>query len=275
MSISVRTNVSSLAAQSNLARTSGDLSKSISRLSSGLRVQSAADDAAGLAISEDFKASIRSLGQAKRNANDGVSLIQTAEGALKEVSGLLSRMRELSVQSRNGTVNTSQRGYLNDEFDTLRSEIDRIVNTTEFNGVSLLDGDQAGGLSFQVGIGTSGDDRLTISIATSSSSALGISAQTISSTSGADSAISALDTAIERVSTRRAGLGAMQNRLSTTMSNLETYSTNLSAANSRIVDVDVAEETANLTKNQILMQAGTAMLAQANQGPQAALSLLG
>lgn len=275
MSLSVRTNVSSLAAQSNLSRTSGELSKSISRLSSGLRVQSAADDAAGLAISEDFKASIRSLDQAKRNANDGVSLIQTAEGGLKEVSGLLSRMRELSVQSRNGTVNTSQRGYLNDEFDTLRSEIDRIVNTTEFNGVSLLDGDQAAGLAFQVGIGTSNDDRLTISIATASSSALGISAETISSTAGADAAITALDTAIERVSTRRAGLGAMQNRLSTTMSNLETYSTNLSAANSRIVDVDVAEETANLTKSQILMQAGTAMLAQANQGPQAALSLLG
>lgn len=274
MSISVRTNVSSLTAQTNLGRTSADLSKSISRLSSGLRVQSAADDAAGLAISEDFKASIRSLNQAKRNANDGVSLIQTAEGSLKEVSGLLTRMRELSVQARNGTVNTTQRGYLNDEFGQLRSEIDRIVNTTEFNGVSLLDGDQATGLAFQVGTGVSNDDRLTISIATSSSSALGISASTLSSTSGADSAITALDTAIERVSTRRAGLGAMQNRLATTMSNLETYSTNLSAANSRIVDVDVAEETANLTKNQILMQAGTAMLAQANQGPQSALSLL-
>lgn len=274
MALSVRTNVSSLTAQSNLSRTSADLAKSISRLSSGLRVESAADDAAGLAISEDFKASIRSLNQARRNANDGVSLVQTADGSLKEVSGLLTRMRELSVQSRNGTVNSTQRGYLNDEFDTLRSEIDRIVNTTEFNGVSLLDGDQAAGLAFQVGIGTSTDDRLTISIATSSASALGLGASTISTTGGADTAIAALDTAIERVSTRRAGLGAMQNRLATTMSNLETYSTNLSAANSRIVDVDVAEETAMLTKNQILMQAGTAMLAQANQGPSMALSLL-
>jgi flagellin len=274
MALSVRTNVSSLTAQSNLSRTSADLAKSISRLSSGLRVESAADDAAGLAISEDFKASIRSLNQARRNANDGVSLVQTADGSLKEVSGLLTRMRELSVQSRNGTVNSTQRGYLNDEFDTLRSEIDRIVNTTEFNGVSLLDGDQAAGLAFQVGIGTSNDDRLTISIATSSASALGLGASTISTTGGADTAIAALDTAIERVSTRRAGLGAMQNRLATTMSNLETYSTNLSAANSRIVDVDVAEETAMLTKNQILMQAGTAMLAQANQGPSMALSLL-
>jgi flagellin len=275
MALSVRTNTSSLMAQSNLGKTSADLAKSISRMSSGLRVETAADDAAGLAISEDFKASIRSLNQAKRNANDGVSLIQTADGSLKEVSGLLSRMRELSVQSRNGTVNTSQRGYLNDEFDTLRSEIDRIVNTTEFNGVSLLDGDQAAGLSFQIGINTTTDDRLTISIATSSASALGIGASTISSTAGADAAITALDTAIQGISTRRAGLGAMQNRLATTMSNIETYSTNLSAANSRIVDVDVAEESANLTKNQILMQAGTAMLAQANQAPQSALQLLG
>lgn len=274
MALSVRTNVSSLTAQSNLGRTSADLAKSISRLSSGLRVESAADDAAGLAISEDFKASIRSLNQARRNANDGVSLVQTAEGSLKEVGGLLTRMRELSVQSRNGTVNTSQRGFLNDEFDTLRSEIDRIVGTTEFNGIDLLDGDQAAGLAFQVGIDTSSNDRLTISIATSNAAALGISASTISTTAGSDAAMAALDTAIERVSTRRAGLGAMQNRLATTMSNLETYSTNLSAANSRIVDVDVAEETAMLTKNQILMQAGTAMLAQANQGPSMALSLL-
>jgi flagellin len=274
MAISVLTNTSSLTAQSNLGRTQAALSKSISHLSSGLRIETAADDAAGLAISEDFKSSIRSLDQARRNANDGVSLIQTADGSLKEASGLLTRMRELSVQSRNGTVNTGQRGYLNDEFGQLRSELDRIVNTTEFNGVSLLDGDQAAGLAFQIGTGTTSDDRLTVSIATSSASALGIAASTISSTSGADSAIAALDLAIEGISTRRAGLGAMQNRLSTTMSNLETYSSNLTAANSRIVDVDIAEETANLTKSQILMQAGTAMLAQANQGPQMALRLL-
>ena len=274
MSISVRTNVSALMAQGNLAKTSSDLSKSISRLSSGLRVQSAADDAAGLAISEDFKASIRSLNQAKRNANDGVSLIQTADGSLKEVSGLLTRMRELSIQSRNGSNNTTQRGYLQDEFDQLRSEIDRIANTTEFNGLTLLDGDQASGLSFQVGMGTTTDDRLTISIADSGASALGLTSSTISTTGGADTAIADLDDAIADISSRRASLGSMQNRLTTTMSNLETYSTNLSAANSRIVDVDIAEETANLTKNQILMQAGTAMLAQANQGPQVALSLL-
>lgn len=272
--ISVRTNVGSLNAQANLSKSSAAQQKSMSRLSSGLRIQSAADDAAGLAISESFKASIRSLDQARRNANDGVSLIQTADGAYKEASGLLTRMRELSVQSRNGTLNDEQRGFLNDEFSELRSELDRIVGTTEFNGVNLINGDQAGGLSFQVGQNTSTNDRLTISIATSSASALGINASTISTTAGSDAAIAALDTAIEGVSTRRASLGAMQNRLTTTMSNLETYSANLSSANSRIVDVDVASETAEMTKNQILVQAGVSMLAQANQGPSVALSLL-
>lgn len=273
--ISVRTNVSSLVSQSNLQNNNARLSKSLSRLSSGLRVQSAADDAAGLAISEDFKAKIRSLQQAKRNANDGVSLAQTADGALKEVAGLLNRMRELSVQSRNGTVNDSQRTFLNDEFGELKSEIDRIVATTEFNGVNLIDGSQAAGVQFQVGAGTSANDRLTLSIATSNTSALSLTTKSISTTAGADTAISALDTAIERISTRRAGIGAMQNRLQVTMSNIDSYASNLSAANSRIVDVDVAMETAELTKNNILVQAGASMLAQANQAPQLALSLLG
>ena len=272
--ISVKTNVTSLLAQSNLSAAATRQSQSMTRLSSGLRIQSAADDAAGLAISEDFKANIRSLEQAKRNANDGVSLIQTADGSLKEVSGLLVRMRELAVQSRNGTNNTTQRGFLDDEFQQLRSEIDRITATTEFNGITLLDGSQSGGIVFQVGIGTTNDDRLTLSIATTSASALGLGTAQISSTAGVDAAIAAIDTAIEGVSTRRAAIGAMQNRLQVTMSNLETYSTNLSAANSRIVDVDVASETAELTKNNILLQAGSAMLAQANQGPQIALSLL-
>lgn len=272
--LSVRTNVSSLAAQSNLAGATAGLADNIARLSSGLRVRSAADDAAGLAISEDFKANIRSLAQAKRNANDGVSLAQTADGSLGEVGNLLRRMRELAVQSRNGTNNTTQRGYLDDEFQQLKSEIDRIVTTTEFNGISLLDGSQSGGIEFQVGAGTSNDDRLTLSIATTSASALGISASVVSSTSGSDAAITAIDGAIQAVSTRRAAIGSMQNRLAVTMSNLDTYGTNLSAANSRIVDVDVAKETAELTKHNILVQAGTAMLAQANQGPQSALSLL-
>jgi flagellin len=273
--ISVRTNVTSLVAQSNLATSNAKLADSLGRMSSGLRVRSAADDAAGLAISEEFKASIRSPHQAKRNANDGVSLSQVADGALKEVHGLLNRMRELATQARNGTYNGTQRGFLNDEFVELRSEIDRIVATTEFNGISLIDGSQAAGVAFQVGIGTSGNDRLTLSLATSSASALGIAASTVSTTGAADTAIAAIDTAIERVSTRRAGVGAMQNRLQVTMSNLDSYASNLSAANSRIVDVDIAAETAEMTKHNILVQAGAAMLAQANASPQIALSLIG
>jgi flagellin len=272
--LSVLTNTSSLAAQRNLASASSGLAQNVARLSSGLRVRSAADDAAGLAISEQFKSNIRGLAQAKRNANDGVSLAQTADGSLSEVGGMLNRMRELAVQSRNGTNNTTQRGFLDDEFQQLRSEIDRITATTEFNGITLLDGSQSGGIVFQVGIGTTGDDRLTLSIATTSASALGLGTAQISSTAGVDLAIAAIDTAIEGVSTRRAAIGAMQNRLQVTMSNLDTYGTNLSAANSRIVDVDVAKETAEMTKHSILVQAGTAMLAQANQGPQAALRLL-
>ncbi|MEE9384452.1 MAG: flagellin [Nannocystaceae bacterium] len=272
--ITVRTNVSSLIAQRNLSHNNALLSDSLSRLSSGLRVRSAADDAAGLAISEDFKAKIRSLGQAKRNANDGVSLAQTADGSLNEVGALLVRMRELAVQARNGTVNTTQKGFLDDEFQELKSEIDRIVNTTEFNGVNLIDGAQAGGISFQVGVGTTADDRLTLSIATASTTALSINASTIGGDTAADSAIARLDSAIVAISTRRAAIGAMQNRLTVTISNIDTYSTNLESAKSRIVDVDVAKETARMTKQQVLVQAGAAMLAQANQSPQVALSLL-
>ncbi len=275
MAISVLTNTTSMFAQQNLGKSQEALSNNLSRLSSGLRVRSAADDAAGLAISEDFKAKIRSLNQAKRNANDGVSLAQTADGALKEVGGMLNRMRELSVQARNGTVNATQKGYLNDEFQELKSEMDRIVATTEFNGVQLLDGSQAGGIAFQIGAGTSANDRLTLSIATTSSAALSLSATSITSAGVADDAIAKLDSAIQAISSRRANIGSMQNRLTVTMSNLDTYATNLSSANSRIVDVDVAAETADMTKNNILQQAGVSMLAQANQGPQIALSLLG
>lgn len=272
--ITVLTNVTSLIAQQNLNKNNASLTKSLSRLSSGLRVRSAADDAAGLAISEDFKAKIRSLGQAKRNANDGVSLAQTADGSLGEVGALLVRMRELAVQARNGTINSTQRGYLDDEFQELKSEIDRIVGTTEFNGVNLINGDQAGGISFQVGVGTTANDRLTLSIATTSTAALSISASTIGGVTAADSAIAKLDSAIEAVSTRRAAIGAMQNRLTVTISNIDTYTTNLDAAKSRIIDVDVAAETSRLTRQQVLVQAGAAMLAQANQSPQVALSLL-
>ncbi len=272
--LTINTNLAALTAQRNFARSNFALSESYSKLSSGLRVRSAADDAAGLAISEDFKSKIRSLAQAKRNANDGVSLIQTADGALKEVSGMLGRMRELAVQAKNGTLNTTQRGYLDDEFNQLSSEIDRIVNTTEFNGVKLIDGTQVAGVTFQVGVGNAASDTITVSIATSTAAALGIGSDTLTTATAAGSAISNLDTAISAVSTRRAALGAVQNRLQVAMSNVDTYRTNLTAANSRIVDVDVASETATMTRNNILVQAGAAMLAQANQAPQVALSLL-
>jgi flagellin len=275
MAITINTNVGSLTSQANLNGATSGLMDSMSRLSSGLRVRSAADDAAGLAISEEFKSRIRSLDQASRNANDGVSLAQTADGALKEMGGMLTRMRELGIQSRNGTLNTTQRGYLNDEFAQLKSEISRIASTTEFNGVNLLGGANSGqGIAFQIGAGTSSNDRLSLTIATTSTTTLSIASSSISTTSTADAAIANLDTAIQGISQRRAKIGAMQNRLQVTMSNLTTYSTNLQAANSRIVDVDVASETARLTRQQILVQAGASMLAQANQGPQIALSLL-
>ena len=273
--ISVLTNTTSLYAQSNLSKSNTSLSDNLGRLSSGLRVRSAADDAAGLAISEDFKAKIRGLSQAKRNANDGVSLAQTADGALKEMSGMLNRMRELAVQSATGTINDEQRGYLNDEFSQLKEEVDRLAATTEFNGINLLNGDSATGIDFQVGAGNTANDRLTLSLATATASALAINDNGISAASKALSAISALDSAITAISSKRGTIGAMQNRLSVTISNLSTYGTNLAAANSRIVDVDVASETAMLSKNQILVQAGASMLAQANQAPQVALSLIG
>ncbi len=272
--LTVNTNLAALEAQTNFNRANAALSENYSKLSSGLRVRSAADDAAGLAISESFKAKIRSLEQARRNANDGVSLIQVADGALKEVSSMLGRMRELAVQARNGTLNDDQRKYLNDEFSELRAEIDRVVATTEFNGVQLIDGSQAGGITFQVGAGNTTNDTITVSILTSTSTALGFNGDTISTFAGAGTAIANLDSAIKDISSRRATLGATQNRLQVTMSNLETYRTNLAAANSRIVDVDVAAETADMTRNNILVQAGAAMLAQANQAPQVALNLL-
>ena len=189
---------------------------------------------------------------------------------------MLNRMRELAVQSATGTVNATQRGYLDDEFTQLRSEIDRLAATTEFNGINLIDGSLASGVTFQVGSGNTPNDQLTLALSAVSSGAAGlnISANSLGTASAALNAMSSIDLAIGTISSRRGTIGAMQNRLSVTMSNLETYSTNLEAANSRIVDVDVASETAQLTKQQILVQAGASMLAQANQGPQIALALL-
>ncbi len=272
--MSVVTNVKSLNAQRNLSATQKRLGQNFGRLSSGLRINRAGDDAAGLAISEDMKADIRSFRQAERNANDGVSMLQTAEGAMNEVSGILTRMRELAVQSATDTVDDTQRGYLNTEFDALKDEIDRISAVTEFNGKTLLDG-TATGVDFQVGVNNSSNDRISFDFADVGTDTIGLSATGVASKGAAQSAIDDIDSAIQTMSSNRAGIGATENRLQVTIANLGSARENISAANSRIRDVDVAEETAAMTRNNILQQAGVSVLAQANQLPSMALSLLG
>ena len=276
MGFSVLTNVASLSAQRNLSQTQNRLSANISRLSSGKRINRSSDDAAGLAISSKMNAHLRGLAQAKRNAYDGVSLIQTAEGALSEMNTLLTRMRELAVQAATGgTLVTSDRSALDQEFQALESEIDRIVNVTTYNGQTLLNGAMSSGVSFQVGILNTSNDRISLTLSTSLSSSLGTATSSLTTASQAQLAITAMDTAIQNVASRRNNLGALQNRLEVTISNLGTIHENLSAANSRIEDVDVAAETAAMSQNQILMQAGVSVLGQANQMPSMVLSLLG
>jgi flagellin len=275
MSSGVR-NLSALTAQRHLSKTQSRLNQNIARLSSGLRINRAADDASGLAISDQLRTQVKGLSQASRNANDGISLIQTAEGALNEVFGVLNRMRELSVQAANeGTMDTTQRGYLAQEFDLLESELDRIVNVTEYNGQKLIDGSVSTGVSFQVGMRNTGNDRISVSLASVTGTQLGMNDEALSTSTGAQKAIAAIDLAIQTINTQRGTLGATQNRLEMTISNLGSMRENLQAADSRIRDVDVAEETAAMSRNQILSQAGTSVLAQANQLPQSALSLIG
>jgi flagellin len=275
MSMTVHTNVAAFNAQTNVARAERGLSSSMGRLSSGLRINTAADDAAGLAISEKLRASVRGLAQAQRNANDGVSMLQTAEGALNESSDMLIRMRELAVQAANGTLGAGERSSLNNEFTALRDEIDRIANVTEFNGTKLIDGSLSAGVTFQVGLNASSNDRVTVSVAAATAAQVGVtSGVTISTAAAARSTLSVLDTAINAVTSRRGTLGAAQNRLVSTINNLSSSQENLAAANSRIRDADVAAESASLAKSNILMQAGVSMLAQANQLPSLALQLL-
>ncbi len=272
MAIGVKTNVSSLMAQRHLNSTNRSLAGNIAKLSSGFRINSAADDAAGLAVSEEMKAGIRSLGQASRNANDAISVIQTAEGSLGEMHNILGRMRELSVQANSDGINNDQRAHLHTEFDQLRTELTEIAERTEFNGNTLLDGTAE--FSFQVGV--NGTDTVTIEIDDAfDADGLNLDTHDLSTTAGAVAAMADIDAAITSVSGERASLGAMQNRLESKLDNLEVSRQNLEAANSRIRDVDIASEMADMTKNQILMQAGTSMLAQANSLPQTALSLLG
>ena len=277
--ISVLTNVTSLNAQRNLASTQAALATSVGRLSSGMRINSASDDAAGLGISENLSANIKSLAQAQRNANDGISMSQVAEGSMNDMQGIVSRMRELSVQSSNSTLGGNERGYIQTEFTQLSSEINRISGVTNFNGQKLLDGSASTGLTFQIGIQNTSNDRLSMSITKLTTSTLGstslhIASASLSTATNAQLAIGTFDKAIQQLSQARAKVGATQNRMTVTVSNLAVAQENLTAANSRIRDVDVAQESANLTKSQILSQAGIAVLSQANQIPQAALSLL-
>lgn len=272
--ISVLSNPVSVNAQRNVSKTQSMLASSLNHLSSGQRINSASDDAAGLAISERMKASMRSLQQASRNAQDGISAAQIADGAMDQAGGLLTRMRELAMQSANGTLGASDRTALNSEFQASLSEIARIGAVTQFNGTNLLDGTFSA--SLQVGTGTTANDTISLAIGTAFTAAgLGLTGSNVTSSANAGTALTALDTAIDTVSAARGGLGAVQNRLNVTISNLSTAYENTSAANSRIRDVDFAEETAAMTRAQILSQAGVNILSQANQLPQAALSLLG
>jgi flagellin len=279
MSISILTNVASLDAQRNLNTTQASLASSIGRLSSGMRINKASDDAAGLGISENLKADLRSLAQAQRNANDGVSMTQVAEGSMNEMTGLVTRMRELAVQSANQTLGTTERGYIQTEYKELQSEINRISAVTEFNGQKLLDGSASAGLAFQIGMQATSNDRLSMVVTKLTTSTLGsaslhVASAKLDTVTNARASLAVFDKAIEQLSTARSKVGATQNRMQVTISNLSVAHENLSAANSRIRDVDVASESSALTKAQILSQAGLAVLAQANQIPNSALSLL-
>ncbi len=262
----INTNVASLNAQRNLSESSGSLATSLQRLSSGLRINSAKDDAAGLAISERMTSQIRGLNQAARNANDGISLAQTAEGAMAEVTNNLQRIREIAVQSANATNSASDRAALDAEVQTLIAEIGRVAADTTFNGVQLLN--TAATLSFQVGA-NSGD---TVDLSTVDVS--GVISGDVTSAANATTMLGAVDTALTTVNGARADLGGAQNRFESIVRSLQTTAENLSASRSRIQDADFAAETANLTRAQILQQAGTAMLAQANAAPQNVLALL-
>ena len=276
MGLRINTNTASLNAQRTRWGTKLGLDKSMERLSSGYRINRAGDDAAGLAISENLKAQVRGLKQASRNAQDGISLVQVAEGGLNEVSSLLIRLRELSVQAASDTIGAVERQFLNVEYDQLISEIDRIADGTEFNGTQLLSG-VGSILDFQVGTRNNPEiDRISFdaSRADANSAALGVNLTSVADKASAQNALSAIDHAIVSVSAMRADFGAIQNRLSSIISNLQVSVENLASANSRIRDVDVAEETSEFTKNNILLQAGTSVLAQANQSANTALTLL-
>ncbi len=274
----INTNISALNTQRQLTKSNNALSTTMERLSSGLRVNSAKDDAAGLAIANRMTSQIRGMTVAVRNANDGISLAQTAESAMGVITDTMQRMRDLAVQAANtGAVTGSDREKLQTEFKQLNDELSRVVTNTEFNGKKIINGSLSGGVAFQVGANTAADNQISIAIANLSITLSAVTKASIgAAASGAVvlSAINVIDTAIKSIDTARAKLGAAQNRFTTTISNLQSSIENQSAAKSRIMDTDFAAETAALSRSRILQQAGTAMLSQANQSPQAVLSLL-
>lgn len=268
----VNTNIASISAQNALYESSYAMEKSIEKLSTGLRINRASDDAAGLAVSENLRAQVRGLKMSSRNAQDGISALQIGEGSLNEVSSISQRMRELAVEASTDTLTNTERGYLNQEYSQLTTEIDRIINVSEFNGEKLLNGNWAN-KTLQIGANNSTNDQMTIAITSMTSTSIGINSTSIGTASNAQSAISSLDTAIDSVSSQRSNIGAYVNRLEHTVNNLNNSNLNVQSAESQIRDVDVGEEMANFTKTQILTQTGMAMLSQANATPSYALSL--
>lgn len=278
MGLRITTNMSSITAQRHLLRSKRDLDSTLEKLASGYRINKAGDDAAGLAISEKLRSRTRGLAQAQRNANDGISLVQVAEGGLNEMQNILIRLRELGVQAASDTLGARERKYLNEEFGALKDEIDRIANGADFNGTKLLNG-TGGILDIQVNTGGEnilGVDRIIIPAfkADANLDKIGLDFTEIGTKGEAQKALATIENAIDTISGMRGDFGAIQNRLASTVENISVSIENLQAAKSRIKDVDIAEETANLTKNNILVQAGVSVLAQANNLPKAALTLL-
>jgi flagellin len=275
MGLRIYNNVEAQMAHRQLSSTNNQLSKTMERLSSGLRINRAADDAAGLAVSEEMRSQIRGMNVASRNAQDGVSMVQVADGALGGVNDMLQRVRDLSVQAANGTLTDQQRSNLDQEVQSIVAEMARVASDTEFNGVKILSGSvatAANAVTLQVG--ANGSQVIAFTIGTMSASDLGISGIAIGTAASATQAIASVDAAIRSVNSSRAAMGAIQNRLEQTISRLDLTSENLQAAESRVRDADMASEMIDFTRNQILQQSGTAMLAQANQAPQSILKLL-
>jgi flagellin len=274
MALTVRTNLSAMNAANSLSNTQNSLSNTLGRISSGMRINSAADDAAGLGVATQLTTQADSMEQAMRNANDGISIIQTAEGATSEVTNILNRMRELAVQSSSETLADGERVYINEEFDQLNQEIGRIAEVTEFNGVQLANNTTTS-IQVQVGIDNAASSQIQISLGDLRNTVLGVGALDLSSSTGAQAAITAIDTAIDTVSSQRSTLGSVQNRLDSSLNSSTNYLESMRAAESQIMDADFAKESTEMSKFQIMQQAGVASLAQAKNINQAVLSLLG